>query len=445
MLNMSFMLSNPHALVQLLKNAKNIPQQATELMKGKVACWKLSRPFHEHRRNLEWNESAAYTVRISVERAVNDCMRYRDSHASWDGPQIFSITERDNNILQEIRMATIAANQSNITRTQAYLECYKAYPELHWALLAHMVSRNGGWNMSDLKGGLMSDLMERSLKDNLYRMLERCNALIFQDAYPQLQLYMYSKQYGCSLFHLLPHFHVSTFMNAFWNSFWLERNSALLAVGLIINEQHYIEGRVVRQSFFQKNIFKNMTYQINHLAHVNQILFPLSKMIPSPMNERHVPSPSPGIVGLVLENFLNIEERINLGKSLYGLLFGYTDVLNQVTAYAQDTIHHGSRSEYWPELFTPDKETAVNSSIESSQLLDHEWLSVGQRIYSPTLEEVWFDMPYDPIPRYDWLKDKNVIQYISKPRRPFLIEISHNHRAALQKTALAHDIVRSLN
>ncbi|WP_438347219.1 DUF2515 family protein [Paenibacillus sp. FA6] len=436
---------NPRSFVNTLSLVRTLPQQATEVLKGKYACWKLSRPFHKHRRILGWNEATAQIIRNQVDRALDDLNRYRDTHIHLGKELQPSLTDLDHNIIHEIQIATTAANQSNITRTQAYLHCYESYPELHWALLAHMVSRNGGWKMSDLKGGLMADLTDGSLRDDIYRMLERCNALIFQDAYPQLQLYMHSRQHGCSFFHLLEHFHVSTFMNSFWSHFWLDRNSALLAVGLIINEQHYIEDRVIQQPFYQKKVFQSSAYKINHLAHVNQILFPLNEVTTSNMEESPDLSPSPGLVGLVLENFKNIDERINLGKSLYGLLFGYSDVLNRVTSYATSIIHQGSRSEYWPHLFTTDKETAMNSSMESSQLLDHEWLSPGQRIYSPVLNDVWFDMPYDPIPRYDWLKDKNVTQYISKPSRPILIEMSHDHRAALQKTALAHDIVRNFD
>ncbi len=438
---MSYKHSDSHLFSDMLSLVKTLPQQTTQVLKGKYACWKLSRPFHKHRNNLNWNEAAAQIIRDQIERTVDETSRSKDVNMYKEEVSHPSLTALDDSILKEIQIATASANQSNITRTQAYLQCYEAYPELHWALLAHMVSRNGGWNMSDLKGGLMADLTNNSLRDDIYRMLERCNALIFQDAYPQLQLYIHSKRQGCSYFHLLPKFHVSSFMSSFWNNFWIDRNSALLAVGLIINEQTYIEGRVVQHSYFQKNVFQKSEYKLHHLAHVNQILFPLNKTCSTDIDDKK-PTPSSGLVGLVLENFGNIEERINLGKSLYGLLFGYMDVLERVTSYATSTTYQGSRSEYWPHLFTPDKEKALNSHLESSELLKHEWLPLGQRIYSPDLKDVWFDMPYEPIPHYDWLKNKNVTQYISKPSRPILIEMSHDHRSAIQKTALAHDIVR---
>lgn len=433
--------SDAHVFGNMLNLLKTLPQQTTEVIKGKYACWKLSRPFHKHPRTIEWNDAAAQLIRNQIERTIDETSRSKDANIYKEELHESPLTELDDLIIRDIQVATASANQSNITRTQAYLQCYEAYPELHWALLAHMVSRNGGWNMSDLKGGLMADLTNNTLRDDIYRMLERCNALIFQDAYPQLLLYIHSKQHGCSYFHLLPQFHVSTFMNSFWNNFWIDRNGALLAVGLIINEQHYIESRVVQHSYFQKNIFQQSGYKLHHLAHVNQILFPLNNK-PLTTPDKLETITDPGLVGLVLENFGKIEERINLGKSLYGLLFGYKDVLEQVTSFATHTTYQGSRSEYWPQLFTINKETALNSPLESSELLEHEWLPPTQKIYSPVLNDVWFDMPYDPIPQYDWLKNKNVTQYISKPLRPFLIEMSHDHRSAIQKTALAHDIVQ---
>ncbi|MHA0856679.1 DUF2515 family protein [Paenibacillus sp. CMAA1364] len=441
-------MSDKHTVSQSITHIAQLlttlPKQVTENIKGKYASFRLSRPYHRNRRILEWDELTAQSICKQVERSVDDLNRYKDGSNHNDKSLHPFLTELDHRIILDIQMATKAANRSNITRTQAYLECYESYPELHWALLAHMVSRNGGWNMTDLKGGLMANLTSPSLRDDLYRMLERCNALIFQDAYPQLQLYMHSKHIGSSLFHLLPQFHVSNFMHSFWNHFWLDRNSALLAVGLIINEQHYIEDRVIQLPYFQKQVFQSTAYTMNHLAHVNQVIFPLNSnndTFSGPEHQLQTPS---GLVGLVLENFKNISERINIGKSLYGLLFGYDDILRQVTLYATNMTHQGSRSEYWPNLFTTDQQKAMNSPTESSQLLQHEWLAEGQRIYSPILKNVWFDMPYDPTPRYDWLKNKNVTQYISKPTRPFLIEMSHDHRAALQKTALAHDFIRNL-
>ncbi len=58
----------------------------------------------------------------------------------------------------DISQETSRHNRNNLTRTEAYRRIYSETPELHWALLAHLVSRNGGWNMTDLCGDLGSSL-----------------------------------------------------------------------------------------------------------------------------------------------------------------------------------------------------------------------------------------------------------------------------------------------
>ncbi|WJH32243.1 DUF2515 domain-containing protein [Paenibacillus sp. CC-CFT747] len=60
--------------------------------------------------------------------------------------------EEAERLLRRIRRETAEGNRNNVTRTAAYWTFYRQHAELHWAFLAHMVSRNGGWNMTDLKG-----------------------------------------------------------------------------------------------------------------------------------------------------------------------------------------------------------------------------------------------------------------------------------------------------
>ena len=129
------------------------------------------------------------------------------------------------NCLNKIKQTTHLLNKNNVTRTKAYLDFYKRHPEIHWAFLGHMVSRNGGWNMTDLKGGFLSRLLTKKEANAFFNFLERGNWLIFQDAYPQFLVYEESKRSGKNLFYLLPHLHVSTFMETIWNHFWNEAGS----------------------------------------------------------------------------------------------------------------------------------------------------------------------------------------------------------------------------
>lgn len=85
---------------------------------------------------------------------------------------------------KSIRTETAVLNRNNITRTQAYLAFYNRNPEIHWAFLAHMVSRNGGYHMTDLKSSNMTHLLDRAERQKFFLFLERANSAIFADAFP---------------------------------------------------------------------------------------------------------------------------------------------------------------------------------------------------------------------------------------------------------------------
>ncbi|MDP4098422.1 DUF2515 domain-containing protein [Paenibacillus sp. P96] len=397
-----------------------VPRMTGEALKGKYAGWKASKRLRHPLREIPWNSRSAEAALADAERMFS--MNGRSMRAPVTN---MLQSEEDRELVELIHNETTRSNRSNITRTAAYLECYNRFPELHWALLAHLVSRNGGYNMTDLKGGLMEDLMTGQQREWMYRLLERCNALIFQDAYPQLLLYTHSRRLGRSCFHLLPFFHVSAFMVPFWDRFWTLRDSPLLTVALIINEQHYIEERVIRNPYFQKHVTRCASFRVHDWLHLNQIVFPLGQ--------------DSGLAGLIIEHFTNLNERIGFGKSLYALLFGYEQVLTQAHSFAQNVPHKGSRSEYWPQLFTPDIKKALHSPYESAALNNKERLPSNSKLYSPTLEQVWSDTPYEPIPRYDWFQGMLNPSYLSKPRRPFLFEMTHEHRFGIRKTAAGHD------
>ncbi|WP_410772029.1 DUF2515 family protein [Fontibacillus sp. BL9] len=246
---------------------RRLPLLIGEAFKGKAAGIAESSRLREDRIPLGWNEASARTVAAEIEDLLRGGPAARTARENeW--------SEADRALAEEISLATSRAGSSNITRTEAYLACYQAYPELHWAFLAHMVSRNAGWNMTDLRGRV-ADLMDETEKRAYYRFLERSNALIFQDAYPQLLLYIKSRELGSSRFHLLSYFHVSGFMRPFWERFWIDRGSALLTVGLIINEQNYIEKRVIRHPYYQRHITDKVPFHLQSLAGLNQVVFPL--------------------------------------------------------------------------------------------------------------------------------------------------------------------------
>ncbi|CAM3048975.1 DUF2515 domain-containing protein [Paenibacillus sediminis] len=431
--------------MNIIRLFRYLPNIIAEMIRGKRASWYASSRLRQNKRNLEWKEACVHTIEKQIERMIGEGTRYNKMNPKQSSSSAEqTLNDEELIIVNEIHRQTSIHNASNITRTNAYLECYMAYPELHWAFLAHMVSRNAGWNMTDLQGGLLHSLMKEQYRQNMYRFLERCNALIFQDAYPQLLLYMKSKELGKSLFHLLPSFHISRFMRPFWERFWLDRSSPLLSTALIINEQNYIERRVVRHPFFIQNVFHQMDFKVHEWVQLNQVIFPISLSASSDNSKNTNFLPETSLTGLVLEHFANVDERIEFGKTLYAMLFGYQDVLDGAVSFAASTPHRGSRADYWPGLFTTERKEALTTPNELSELLKQEWLPSGQKIYSPILQKVWSDIPYEAISRFDWLQDSKVLRHLGRPKRPFLFEMSHEHRLAIEKIALAHDTIAQI-
>lgn len=427
---------------------RSIPRAASEAISGFTASWTASSELRRRRKTLTWNEGATRSISRLLDKTAEGCQRERYGQTMKLEPipkdpsdeNELDLSEPDLQLVKQIHEAVADANRSNITRTRAYLDLYREYPEIHWAFLAHMVSRNGGWNMSDIKSGLMSDLTDNDFKYHLYRFLERCNALIFQDAYPQLLLYKHSKQMERSYFHLLPYFHVSAFMTPFWDRFWIDRNSSLLSVALIINEQNYIEDRVVQHPYFRKHVLDHPSFRLHELMRLNQIIFPLGEVQCKGNLFKDRILPLRPLVGMSLSHFNSLSSRIKIGKSLYAMLFGYEDIYQGVLQFALSTPHLGSRAEYWPALFTTKPDQAMNSLEESNELLQSEWLPVNHRLYSPLLERVWHDTEYEPIPRFDWFQEPTMLRHLSKPIRPFLVDMTHAHRSGLERIAFTHDM-----
>lgn len=119
-----------------------------------------------------------------------------------------------------IRRETDNYNKHNPSRTLAYQRYYTRNCEITWAYLASMVSRNAGWNMSDLWSIPYSTLLTKEMSNHIFTLYERANWMIFSDAYPQLLLYEWSKKLNRPFFHLLEYFRVSQWMIKEWQYFW---------------------------------------------------------------------------------------------------------------------------------------------------------------------------------------------------------------------------------
>lgn len=365
-------------------------------------------------------------------------------------------------IVTRIREETERNNRNNVTRTAAYWSLYRDHPELHWALLAHLVSRNGGWSMTDLRGEWLPKLIDARAAATVFRMLESCNALIFRDAYPQLRLYSETRRTGRNLFPLLPAFGVSAFMEPFWERFRIDGDSATLTVALIINEQHVIEHRVIRDPAYRDDAAVTTALFGQRLLQLNQIVFPLG--VPDGAH----PSGYPRLAGRILEQFDDIEERIAFGKSLYAMLYAYPKVLEGALAFAEAVPHSGSRADYGPGLFTSDQagfagttgltgSQGTTSSGEARSSEDSDRKKNGgrpdvsdraaegdlrTRWFSPRLEDAWEDQPLGPVSDADWLGPDGLaaLRYLRGLRPPRVFDMTREHefgQRKLQAAALA--------
>ncbi|BDG43762.1 DUF2515 domain-containing protein [Saccharococcus caldoxylosilyticus] len=335
------------------------------------------------------------------------------------------LTMEEKRLVQQITARTKEKNENNVTRTAAYLDFYKRHPEIHWAFLGHMVSRNGGWNMTDLKGELLLHLLTEEERQSFFSFLERGNWLIFQDIYPQFLLYEESKKRRKPLFYLLPMFHVSTFMETIWNHFWRHGDPYILAISLVINEQSYLEKRVIQNPVFQKSVFHTIEFKLQDFLSLNHILFPYEDQQGNPV-----------LIGQTLHQFHSLHERILLGKRLYSLLFQNSGTLERVVRWASLHPHTGTRKDYWPHLFNDVCELAPRQPYRR-RIKDCQIQPGVPRIYSPRLLYAWKNVVHEEAERGDWFDDWNVVEYLVKSNEQINGEITHAYCETLEKMELA--------
>lgn len=315
------------------------------------------------------------------------------------------LSASDKELVSHIRRETEHSNRDNLRRTQAYLDIYHRFPEIHWALLAHCVSRNGGWAMTDVQGEWFLHIASTTDSSRFFAYLERANWLIFQDAYPQLLLYQEGKQVHRDLTHLLHDFGVSGFMQWTWQRFWQTGNSALLTRALIINEQNYIEPRVVQSPSFQSTVASSIQYQLQSFLNLNQVLLPYQK------------GSQVRLAGTTMQEFGSVDDRIQTGLRLYQTLFQDRLLHQAIVRFMCDVPHTGSRADFWPDVFTTTRPSTFSTPYRSRFFGTAD---PGRKIYSPKLEAVWPPVEHPPAEPGDWFQDLRHVVYLfdETPRQP---------------------------
>ncbi|ULT59822.1 DUF2515 domain-containing protein [Neobacillus drentensis] len=312
------------------------------------------------------------------------------------------LSENDKQCIHHIREQTKQLNQNNVTRTQAYFQFYLQHPEIHWALLGHMVSRNVGWNMTDLKGELLTKLLPERDQKAFFSFLEHGSWLIFQDVFPQFLVYDLSVRSNQEMFHLLPFFHTSTFMETIWRYFWHSGDCYTLAIATVINEQSYLEKRLVQNNHFKKTVTGTVSFKMHDFLRLNNILFPYCA------GEKEEKT---SLAGATSRYFTSLHERILFGKKLYSLLFGRENILAGVLKWAHDHPHTGSRKDYWPDLYN-DVNESFPRSLYKRRVKNCMLRKGALRLYSPPLKYAWPNTPHEEAESGDWFEDWHVLDYI---------------------------------
>ncbi|WP_245959426.1 DUF2515 family protein [Neobacillus piezotolerans] len=236
----------------------------------------------------------------------------------------------DNALIEKIKQETQKWNIDNVTRTNAYFRVFKQHPELEWAFLASMVSRNGGWNMCDLEGAIFPHLLKQGARKQLFLTFERANWLIFHDAFPQLLLYHYSTKFKRPLFHLLKFFRISSFMQKEWPLYWEKQDGRRLTIALIINEQNVIQQPIIDHPLYKQKVFFSPEFFLQDWMHFSSVLFPTC---------------GGELYGASVSGFRKVANRIELGKRLVGILF-HPRLFPYFLEFAERTAHTGSRHDF---------------------------------------------------------------------------------------------------
>jgi hypothetical protein len=168
-------------------------------------------------------------------------------------------------------------------------------------------------------------------------------------------------------------------MEEVWREFLQTYDSVRLTHGLIINEQNYIEQRVVQKPFYRQEVLQSIPFQLQSLLSLNHVLFPYHSGIADEQ---------PRLCGISVHRFASLEQRISIGKTLFHLLREDANRCNQIVNWAKQTPHSGSRADYWPDQFT---------SLPQNE---------GDLITSPTLEAAWQDVSHAPADGVDWFCDR---------------------------------------
>jgi hypothetical protein len=228
-------------------------------------------------------------------------------------------------------------NGDNVSRTASYLELYawtrEHGPELPWLLMAHLVSRNAGYLMTDLArqlaGPAGQDAAVAEAMRTLFVLLERGNFLIFYDAWHHVLAYLAGDHDE-----LRPP-RTPVFMCEAWRRYDRERTTPSatlerqLVLDLVHNEQNLIERRAVHHPDLAPGL--RLLALIEASGRERPMVFP---EVGDPLSEIRV------------GGFAHLEKRIATGRRIFDEVLADRARRDAIFAWAMAHPHTGSREVY---------------------------------------------------------------------------------------------------
>ncbi len=227
-------------------------------------------------------------------------------------------------------------NEDNVSRTASYLELYawarERGRELPWLLMAHLVSRNAGYWMTDLARRIETAPMP-AMADaltNLFVLLERSNYLIFHDAWHHVCAHLAGRARE-----LAPP-RTPVFMCEAWRRYEdaigerapTADEERALVLDLVHNEQNLIERRSVHHPYLAQGLFA--IGMIEQSGKERPLVFPW----------RETDTP----VELRVGGFAELDKRIAAGARIFDAVLADRSRRAAMFEWAMAHPHTGSRA-----------------------------------------------------------------------------------------------------
>ncbi|MDB4959748.1 MAG: hypothetical protein JWO36_7317 [Myxococcales bacterium] len=227
--------------------------------------------------------------------------------------------------LRKLRSELLDRNRDNVSRTASYLELYAWTrdhgPELPWLFMAHLVSRNAGYLMSDLARRIAgtADPTVAAAMRTLFVLLERGNFLIFYDAWHHVLSYLAGDPLRAP--------RVPVFMCEAWARFDRGRDERQLVLDLVHNEQNLIERRAVHHPELAPGML-------------------LLDLIEASGREKPLVFPPPDASEIRVSGFKQLARRIAAGQRIFDEVVADTTRRQAMFEWALAHPHTGSRAIY---------------------------------------------------------------------------------------------------